>query len=198
VLQLPHKIFSIQDEPPKWGYDDEDVGMESFSEADFDFEDGNSTTQAVPVGDVRPAAVQGSPSHSDDLESPEDVVIAASGLGSPPFGRKPKAGVSALVLETSTPQVVELLRDSTELHVPAPGLTDSFASLDVSTPTRDVRMRTDSAADTLRPTKVAVIDVRDNDERRGMDDSFHEVVHDEVHAVNPATDETDEWIATGG
>jgi len=67
VDELPHKIFSIQDEPPRWGYDDEDVGMQSFSEADFDFEDGDSTAQAV---------------------SAENVVIAATRQGSSSVGKK--------------------------------------------------------------------------------------------------------------
>ena len=172
--------------------------MQSFSEADFDFEDGDSTAQAVSAANERPAVELVSSSHSDDRESLEDVPIAATREGSSSVGKK--ARLSTLVLETSTPPAARPPRGTAGISDdPAIGLADSFASLDVSTPTRDgadssLRTRTPSAAHTLRPLGI-------DDEHHATDDSFHEVIPERsddvtLHPVQAVHDATEEWIDT--
>jgi cysteine protease ATG4 len=50
-FQLPKMIFSIQDEPPSWPSDSDDMGLESMSDVDDDFADEQESEQADKLSD---------------------------------------------------------------------------------------------------------------------------------------------------
>lgn len=174
--------------------------MESFSEADFDFEDGSAGSG--------PASAD--PSHpSDDFETTEDVAMdnARRESTKPPLDTGFKSA-------SQTPQAAKY-----PTGMQTAGLVDPFSSLDISgpaTPTRDAsaslrRTRTDSTALTLRardssdlPDTLPDTRPADRDSHApAIDDSFHEVGHEDVQGVafdrvhaNDGTADADGWIAT--
>lgn len=57
TLQLPQKIFTVQDEPPTWD-DDDETGLESVSEPDMDDLNDDMAETIIGVGDESGATLQ--------------------------------------------------------------------------------------------------------------------------------------------
>lgn len=75
-LQVRHKIFSIQDQPPTWSDDEADPGMESLSETDEGFSvppGSDHPGSAHPIGRQRSGSVGSSLLATDDEA---DLVIS--------------------------------------------------------------------------------------------------------------------------
>ncbi len=186
LTQLPHKIFSIQDEPPRWGVDGEDVGMESLSEAGFDFEDG-STTLSRPSSLMQEAVrVEGGDAPESDQEDYGKIKESSSG------------GHTKQPLSVCTTATVVASSDLEDVSNSA--MVESFATLGVSTPITPTRVLSSVAGHHRSRTERTALTVRgseDDAEGKSADvgGSFHDITREAAgreateHVTAPASGE---------